>query len=485
MFSSSGFVEPTKLLLVEPDATSVRRYLQQLSRCGVAPQDVTTLPDADEACAQTPQAPWRLALLCSGDSGSACRSTVRRFKKRFPETPVIMLSEQGSLTQAIEVMRDGADDFLIKPVSDAQFAAALKRANGSRGAKDATPEPQTTKPSSRAAGASKLIGSSPAMHELHETLGRAASSKATVFLKGESGTGKELCAEAVHTLSPRSEGPLISINCSAIPRELMESEIFGHETGAFTGAAQRREGAAELADGGTLFLDEICEMDLALQAKLLRFVQTGQFMRVGGSQLKTVDVRFVCATNKEPMAAVQSGAFRADLFYRLHVLPVVLPALRERERDVLEIARHALTQYSAEEGKSFQALGRDVEQLLLNYWWPGNVRELLNTIRNVVVMNDGTTVSANMIPLALAQGAATQLTSSASAAFATFGDNGLAPRSEPEGSILKPLWQHEQDIIERAIAACDGNIGKAAAHLDINASTIYRKRHHWAHQGAA
>ena len=265
----------------------------------------------------------------------------------------------------------------------------------------------------------------------------------------------------------------------------MESEIFGHEKGAFTGAAHRREGAAELADGGTLFLDEICEMDLALQAKLLRFIQTGQFMRVGGSNLRTVDVRFVCATNKDPVAAVQSGAFRADLFYRLHVLPVVLPALREREADVLEIARHALTQYSTEEGKSFSSLSGDVERLLMNYWWPGNVRELLNTIRNVVVMNDGTTVTANMIPLALAQGAARELSSSASVAFSAFGDDTAAPSGEPQGAVLKPLWQHEQDIIERAIAACDGNIGKAAAHLDINASTIYRKRNHWAHQGAA
>ena len=479
MYSDCGSVEPTKLLLVEPDAAAARQHMQQLTRCGVAPQSVTTLRDADEACAQTLQTVWRLALLCCDDSGSACRSAVRRFKHRFPDTPVIMISEQGSLTQAIEVMRDGADDFLIRPVSDAQLSAALKRARG------AATKPAKAAPTKGKTDAVKLIGSSPAMHELQETLGRAAQSKATVFLKGESGTGKELCAEAVHALSPRASGPLISINCSAIPRELMESEIFGHEKGAFTGAAHRREGAAELADGGTLFLDEICEMDLALQAKLLRFIQTGQFMRVGGSNLRAVDVRFVCATNKDPETAVQSGAFRADLFYRLHVLPVVLPALRERQTDVLEIARHALTQFSAEEGKSFETLSTDVERLLMNYWWPGNVRELLNTIRNVVVMNDGATVTANMIPLALAQGATRELASNASAAFAAFGENGAPHAVEQQGAVLKPLWQHEQDIIERAIAACDGNIGKAAACLDINASTIYRKRNHWAHQGAA
>ena len=196
-----------------------------------------------------------------------------------------------------------------------------------------------------------------------------------------------------------------------------------------------------------LFLDEICEMDLALQAKLLRFIQTGQFMRVGGSQLKTVDVRFVCATNKEPMAAVQSGAFRADLFYRLHVLPVVLPPLRERDGDVLDIARHALAQYSAEEGKTFRQLSDGVERLLLNYWWPGNVRELLNVIRNVVVMNDGVTVTANMIPLALAQGAASELSASANAAFAALDhaapDNGCGPDGrDPQTAMATRTGHH-------------------------------------------
>ncbi len=477
MYGVSGWAEPIKFLLVKNDACAARRLVSQLERCGVVPGDIAIVSDADDI---GPEAAWDVAVLSADGDEYACGARVQDFREQYPDRPIIVLSDQGSLTQAVDIMRDGADDFLVEPVSDAQLSAALKRARrGAAAASSGVAQPEQLR------GPGRLIGSSPAMRDLQETLERAARSKATVFLKGESGTGKELCAEAVHALSPRASGPMISLNCSAIPRELMESEIFGHEKGAFTGATQRREGAAELADGGTLFLDEICEMDLALQAKLLRFIQTGQFMRVGGSQLKTVDVRFVCATNKDPMAAVQAGAFRADLFYRLHVLPVLLPPLRERSSDVLDIARHALALYSAEEGKTFQTLSEGVERLLLNYWWPGNVRELLNVIRNVVVMNDGVTVTANMIPLALAQGATVELTASANAAFAALGHTATAVEAEPPGNLLRPLWQHEQDIIERAIAACDGNVGKAAAHLDINASTIYRKRLNWAQQGAA
>ena len=479
MYGVGGEPQRIKVLLLEKDAAAARRYKAQLERCGIASSAVTVAHDADAALTTSESAPWNVALLSCDDGGEARRDLVRRFRKRFTHTLIVVLSAHGSLALAVDAMRDGADDFLVKPVSDAQIASTLKRAR-----RDVSKTVERT----AALGpgpVSRLIGTSNVMAELQRTLERAAASKATVFLKGESGTGKELCAEAVHALSPRAAGPLISINCSAIPRELMESELFGHEKGACTGAARRRDGAAELADGGTLFLDEICEMDLALQAKLLRFIQTGQFMRVGGSQLRTVDVRFVCATNRDPMSAVKTGAFRADLFYRLHVLPVVLPALRERGGDVLEIARHALMQYSAEEGKTFKALDPAVENLLMNHWWPGNVRELQNVIRNVVVMNDGSVVMPGMIPLALAQAAGAAPDAKRIGEIAGVSGARAARPPHREHDLLRPLWQHEQEIIERAIAACDGNVGKAAAHLDINPSTIYRKRQSWAQQGAA
>ncbi|MGI9413393.1 MAG: sigma-54-dependent transcriptional regulator [Hyphomicrobiales bacterium] len=474
MYRAPGSPEPIHLLLIESDEAAARHCKTMLQHRGVTPGHVRVARDAASAQHLIGSARWDVVIFSLNEHDDGQRALVHRLRETCPGTAVVALSSQGSLTQAVDVMRLGADDFLIKPVSRTHLIAAVERAR-----EKAIRRSATVTPAPQRAGAVKIIGTSPAMTQMLRTVERAATSKATVFLKGESGTGKELCAEAVHDLSPRAGGPMISLNCSAIPRELMESEIFGHEKGAFTGAAHAREGAAERADGGTLFLDEICEMELALQAKLLRFIQTGQFTRVGGSQLRTVDVRFVCATNKDPFEAVRTGAFREDLYYRLHVLPVTLPPLRERDDDVLHIARHALAQYAAEEGKGFRALDADTERLLMSYWWPGNVRELLNVIRNIVVMNDGDLVTTDMIPLAFAQMAGE---SHAGLGAARPTEAGEAPRG---GDILRPLWQHEQDIIERAIAACGGNIGKAAAHLDISPSTIYRKRQSWAHLGAA
>jgi two-component system repressor protein LuxO len=421
-------------------------------------------------------------VLSLGGNAHDNAALVRTFAARQSHAALIVITDQGSLSSAVEMMRCGASDVLIKPASASQLLASLRRFAGTAPAPEALQRPAGV----TSDGPGGMIGSSPAMRELYRSIEQAAASKATVFLHGESGTGKEHCAEAVHALSPRAKGPLISINCSAIPRELMESEIFGHERGAYTGAHEERKGAAELAEGGTLFLDEVCEMDLALQAKLLRFIQTGRFSRVGGSRELAVDVRFVCATNKDPMIAVQRGEFRADLYYRLHVLPVSLPPLRTREHDILDIAGHALTRFAAEESKGFSAFDTEAEQMLLAYDWPGNVRELLNVVRNVVVMNDGDVVSVDMLPPPLMRTAHSSAQENGTVVpygITTETDGGATnPSSE---AILKPLWQHEQEIIEQAITLCRGNVGAAAMHLEISPSTIYRKRHHWTQAGAA
>ena len=227
-----------------------------------------------------------------------------------------------------------------------------------------------------------------------------APSQAPVFLTGESGTGKELAAEAIHAHAGAQERPFVAINCSAIPRELMESEIFGHVRGAFTGATEHRAGAAELADGGTLFLDEIAEMDLRLQAKLLRFVQSGTLRRVGGTEQKRVSVRIVSATNRDPLKEVEAGRFRADLFYRLHVLPIHLPPLRERRDDIPLLAEHFLAGYAAEEGSDPVTLDADTLAALTAHDWPGNVRELANMIRRMVVLGGGADVPDAPPPVA-------------------------------------------------------------------------------------
>ncbi len=316
-------------------------------------------------------------------------------------------------------------------------------------------------------GFESFIGASATMRDVYASIARVAPSKAAVFVTGESGTGKELAALAVHARSGRSGG-FIALNCGAIPKELIESEIFGHMRGAFTGAVEERIGAAEAAHGGTLFLDEICEMDFALQAKLLRFVQTGEVRRVGGTKSKKVDVRIVCATNRDPKAEVKAGRFREDLFYRLHVLPVHLPPLRDRGTDTVMLARAFLSRLSREEDRSFAGFDPLAERLIASYAWPGNVRELEAVIRRVVVLNDGSLVTGDMLPDEIASSVLRQ-----------------PHASQRTSREILPMWVQEERIIEEALAAFGGNISRAAAALEINPSTIYRRRQTGARKAAA
>lgn len=314
-----------------------------------------------------------------------------------------------------------------------------------------------------------FIGSSQTMQAVYRTIDSAASSKASIFITGESGTGKEVCAEAIHAASKRGDKPFIAINCAAIPKDLIESELFGHVKGAFTGAATERQGAAEAADGGTLFLDELCEMDLDLQTKLLRFIQTGTFQKVGSSKMKSVDVRFVCATNRDPWKEVQEGRFREDLYYRLYVIPLHLPPLRARGDDVIEIAYSLLGFMSKEEGKDFIRLSAEVVERFRHYEWPGNVRQLQNVLRNVVVLNEGREITLDMLPPPL-----NQMPEPVNRALPLANENKVVSVHE-----IFPLWMTEKQAIEQAIEACDGNIPRAATYLDVSPSTIYRKLQAW------
>ncbi|HOV03146.1 MAG TPA: sigma-54 dependent transcriptional regulator [Kaistiaceae bacterium] len=444
--------------------------------------------------------------------------------------PLVVTSAAGSVNSAVTAMRSGADDFLIKPFPAAAFLERVTSHLAGPARRIGTAE---------AAGGDfeGFVGTSPAMLGIYDQITRIAPSKAPVFISGESGTGKEVCAEAVHARSGRAEGPFIALNCGAIPKDLMESEIFGHVRGAFTGASEDRPGAAELADGGTLFLDEIGEMDLALQAKLLRFIQTGTVRRVGATKTQAVDVRIVCATNRDPYREVSTGRFREDLFYRLHVLPIHLPPLRERPGDILPLAARFLADFSEEEGRAFTGFEPDAERLLAAWPWPGNVRELQNVIRRVVVLSDGERVAAAMLPIGgpvtgcgpvtgygpvtgigqvagsgHATGSASHSGHGPSAGAGAFTAGGHAiggatastahaglssigpmgthipamPRQATGSAMLgaevghiAPFWQQEQQIIETALAAFDGNISRAAAALEISPSTIYRKKQAW------
>lgn len=335
----------------------------------------------------------------------------------------------------------------------------------------------------------KFIGQSTAMQFVYDAIENCASSHASVFITGPSGTGKELAADALHKLSPRKDSPLVCLNCAAIPSELMESEIFGHVRGAFTGAVANRDGAATLAHGGTLFLDEIGEMDIGLQAKILRFIQTGTFHKVGSNKEEKVDIRFISATNREPFRSIEEGRLREDLYYRLNVISINLPPLKDRENDTCQIAQYFLNRFSDLEQKVFVGLSSDAVALLNNYPWPGNVRQLENTIHSAVVMSEGPLLTEKILArqLQLNQTQVTGLLHKKSSPC------GLVPVSQTSGDTLnqlqdstmndtntvRSLAEVERAAIEHAIATCNDNVVKAASLLEVSPSTLYRKVQHW------
>lgn len=446
------------LLMVEDTASVAALYRSYLTPLEIDINIVGTGREAIESIAHREPDLILLDLRLPDMTGM---DVLHAVKQRSPDVPVIFMTAHGSIDTAVEAMRHGAQDFLIKPCEADRLRVtvnnAIRKASKLKNEAD-NPGNQNYQ---------GFIGSSQTMLAVYRTIDSAASSKASIFITGESGTGKEVCAEAIHAASKRGDKPFIAINCAAIPKDLIESELFGHVKGAFTGAATDRQGAAELADGGTLFLDELCEMDLDLQTKLLRFIQTGTFQKVGSSKMKSVDVRFVCATNRDPWKEVQEGRFREDLYYRLYVIPLHLPPLRERGDDVIDIAYSLLGYMSKEEGKGFVRLAPEVVERFKQYEWPGNVRQLQNVLRNVVVLNEGREITLNMLPPPLNQ---------PSESIISVPKASAAPVSVHE---IFPLWMTEKQAIEKAIEACDGNIPRAAGYLDVSPSTIYRKLQTW------
>jgi len=406
-------------------------------------------------------------------------------------TTTLVMTAHGSINIAVDAMRLGAHDFLVKPFAQERLLQTLHNAQELRRLKTKVAVyQQLDRPSY-----DEMIGSSLAMQAVYRIIDAAAPTDATVFITGETGTGKELVAQAVHRASPRKDGNITVLNCAAIPKDLIESELFGHVKGAFTGATADRDGAAQMAHNGTLFLDEIGEMDIGLQAKLLRFLQSGTFQRVGSSRLENSNARIICATNRDAWADVQAGRFREDLYYRLNVIPIPLPALRERGADVVEIAQYCLRQFSQRDGKSFQDFDQHVHSLLMNYSWPGNIRQLQNVIRNIVVLHDAPLVSMTMMPpleqvtaqpdqmAPMSVGAGVLPPSNRSASWTS--PSIIQPSPMPlqtaaaqdltEGD-LRPMWIIEQEMIDRALELTGGNVNRAASLLEISPSSVYRKR---------
>lgn len=404
---------------------------------------------------------------------------LRLVRSRELPVEVVMMTAQGSVQLAVEAMREGAFDFIMKPFSPDRLKVTVRNAHERRRMANTLAEITDTFDRDRFAN---FIGRSLPMQAIYRIIQSAAPSNATVFVTGESGTGKELCADALHRLGKRSKAPFVAINCAAIPRDMLESEIFGHAKGAFTGAVSDRKGAVLQAHGGTLFLDEICEMDLSLQAKMLRFLQTMTVQKVGEDQVRPVDVRVVCATNRDPQAEVAAGRFREDLFYRLHVVPIELPPLREREDDVLLIARDFLARFAKEDDKAFTGFTPASEIALRDYAWPGNVRQLQNVIRQIVVLSEGPLVDVGVLPREIQT--ATPMTRlpqvEAFAPVAAFVEGPARPayQAAPRTKI-EPLEVSIRRIIEAAVEQCGGSIPRAAAALDVAPSTLYRRIQSW------
>lgn len=408
-------------------------------------------------------------------------------KSRHFDAPVIVITGHGSINVAVEAMRHGAADFLVKPFPIEKLGQSVERMIGAAGllAKaqliehenalndeemEARPAPQMR------AGFGGFIGISPPMQVVYDIIENAAKSTATVFITGESGTGKEICAEAVHRYSKRAKAPFIAINCAAIPRDLLESELFGHVKGAFTGAVSDREGAVAQAHGGTLFLDEIVEMAPDMQTKLLRFLQNLSYQKVGSNKNERANVRIICATNREPLDEIRAGHLRQDLYYRLHVIPINMPPLRTRKSDIIDLADYYLKLYAREEGKQFEQFSPEAERRIIGYSWPGNVRQLQNIVRGIVVMHNRKSVLLDMLP--------SELNGHAQTSAAALAEQSAAHIQGAKDDPITPLWKIEKNAIERAIQMCSGNIPRAAAMLEISPSTIYRKKMSWDRGGA-
>jgi two-component system nitrogen regulation response regulator NtrX len=424
--------------------------------------------NASEAYAALEKRRWDAVLLDLTMPGEHGLDALLKIREQAPDTAVIVVSGESTLENAVKAGQRGAFDFVPKPINDPEhllevLREAVKVTRLRRGTKPA-PNGGARKPAGGAEGSNagaegpggamtSIVGDCPAVERMREQIRRVAPSNGRVLITGENGAGKELAALAIHALSKRSGGAFVKLNCAAIPKDLLESELFGYEKGAFTGAVASKKGRLELADGGTLFLDEIGDLALDAQAKLLRALETGEIERLGGTRTAKVDVRLLAATNKDLAAAVKSGEFREDLYFRLNVLPVAVPPLRERKADIGPLASHFLERFAEAEGRSPMTLADDARELLEEYHWPGNVREMRNLMERAVVLVKGDEATAADLNPWLE-----------------------SPPEEGEDAGLKgKVARSEIDSIRRALDAADWNVTQAAAGLGIDRTNLHRK----------
>jgi two-component system response regulator HydG len=372
---------------------------------------------------------------------------MRHVRENYKETEVMMITGYASIEGAVEAIKNGAEEYLAKPFTDEELFSAVSRALDKLRMRKAG-QIQTSKTKTNFYG---LIGESEPMRKVIDSIQKAASISATVLLSGESGTGKELVARAIHYSSSRASAPFVPINCGGIPEGLLESELFGHVKGAFTGATESRAGFFQTADGGTIFLDEIGETSLSMQVKLLRVLQDKEVCMVGSTRRRKVDVRILVATNKDLVSSVKKGIFREDLYYRLNVISITIPPLREREDDILLLTQHFTSEYANELGRPTPRYSDNALKVLRNYYWPGNVRELENVIQRIVVMTEGDLIEVPDLPSLMR--------------FSALRGAGLD----------RTLAEVEAEYIRNVLASVDGNKTRAADVLGIDRKTLREK----------
>jgi len=454
-----------KILVVDDDNLSRQFLVEAVKSLGF---QVAIARDGNEGFELARNTSPDIVLTDLRMPGSDGLQLVERLKNEMPGLPVVVITAHGTVETAVQAMRRGAVDFLMKPCTADTLQLVLRRIERTSKLER---ENEYLRQEVLGAG-SRTIAESPAMQETVRSAQRIAKSKGTVLVTGESGTGKERIAQMIHQESNRASAPFVRVNCAALSENLLESELFGHEKGAFTGAIKSREGRFELADGGTLLLDEIGEISPALQAKLLRVLEEEEFERVGGTATIKVDVRVIATTNRDLAAEVKAGRFREDLYYRLHVLPIHVAPLRERSKDVLPLARHFLTHFARTQGTNELTLSTAAEQKLLQWTWPGNVRELENVLQRAVVLSQGTTIE----PTDIAFGAATGPVGVLQGGVASI------PAALP-ALANRPLADIEREAILETLASTGGNKTEAARRMGVSARTLSNKMKLWRQLG--
>jgi len=441
MSSSPG---KERILIVDDSANTLEVLRRNLTAAGY---QVFTAPGVSEAIEILEQTRLDLIITDLKMPNIGGMDLVRHIRENFKGTEVMMITGYPSIEGAVEAIKTGAEEFLAKPFTDTELLSAVQRVlDKAKFRKSGLTKADKAVPAQKG-----LIGSSEGMWKVFIAISKASSASATVLITGESGTGKELAARAIHYSSVRSSAPFVPINCGGIPEGLLESELFGHVKGAFTGATESRAGFFHAADGGTIFLDEISDMSLAMQVKLLRVLQDKEVCMVGSNRTRKVDVRILAATNKDLQGLVKKGLFREDLFYRLNVITIIIPPLRERGDDILLLAHHFLTQFAAESGKATTRFSDEALQSLRSYNWPGNVRELENVIQRLVVMTDGDVIEVPDLPSLMR--------------FSALRKTGFT----------RTLAEVESEYITNVLASVDGNKTRAAEILGIDRKTLREK----------